>query len=127
MYYSKKAFAVWKEFVFCFLHGFTVREAADHLGVNKNTTFLWRHKLCDSLSSIMESVKFGEIVEADETYFRVSYKGSAEPLPRKTRKRGSSIFHKDRKRGLSDEQVCVPCGLFVAYGALLTCFQIVFQ
>lgn len=111
MYYSKKSLTVWKEFVNCFLHGYTVRETAEEIGVNKNTAFLWRHKLCDSLSSIMEDVKFGELVEADETYFRLSYKGKRSGMPRKARKRGSSIFHKGRKRGLSKEQVCVPCAV----------------
>lgn len=110
LYYSKKSLAVWKEFVNCFLHGYTVRETAETIKINKNTAFLWRHKLCDSLSSIMEDVKFGELVEADETYFRVSYKGS-KTLPRKARKRGSSMFYKDMKRGLSSNQVCVPCAV----------------
>ena len=56
------------------------------------------------------------IVEADETYFRLSYKGNRQAFKsgeagRSKRKRGTSILHKGRKRGLSREQVCVPCAI----------------
>ena len=44
------------------------------------------------------------IVELDEAYFRVSYKGS-KPIGRKFRRSGGL----SEKRGLSVEQVCVPC------------------
>lgn len=110
LYYTKKPFQKWREFVSCFLHGFSVRKCAEVLDINKNTAFLWRHKICDSLNNILNGISLSGIVEADETYFRVSYKGSAVE-GRKARKRGSSIFHKGRKRGLSNEQVCVPCAV----------------
>lgn len=116
LYYSKKDFSVWKEFISCFLHGFSVRKSAEICEINKNTAFLWRHKVCDSLMWIMDGVTMSGIVEADETYFRVSYKGNKEAfkngsVDRKKCKRGTSILHKNRKRGLSREQVCVPCAI----------------
>ena len=116
LYYSKKDFSVWKEFISCFLHGFSVRKSAEICGINKNTAFLWRHKVCDSLVGIMNNVSMSGIVEADETYFRVSYKGNRKAFKngeagRAKRKRGTSILHKGRKRGLSREQVCVPCAI----------------
>jgi hypothetical protein len=59
----------------------------------------------------VESTRLDGIIEADETFFRVSYKGnhkkSSFELPREARKRGSSAH----KRGLSTEQVCVPCAI----------------
>lgn len=110
LYNTKKPIQVWREYVSCFLHGFSVRKCAVMLDINKNTAFLWRHKICDSLNNILNGISLSGIVEADETYFRVSYKGSAVN-GRKARKRGSSIFHKGRKRGLSNEQVCVPCAV----------------
>ena len=110
MYNSKLSPKKWREFVSCFLHGMTVRETAELIGVNRNTAFLWRHKICDSLNLILENITLSGIVEADETYFRLSYKGG-KAEGRKPRKRGSSIFHKGRKRGLSFEQVCVPCAV----------------
>ena len=78
------------------------------IGINKNTAFLWRNKICDSLNLILAEVTLEGIIEEDETYFRLSYKGSKVD-ERKPCKRGSSIFHKGRKRGLSKEQVCAPC------------------
>ena len=116
LYYSKEDFSVWKEFISCFLHGFSVRKSAEICGVNRNTAFLWRHKVCDSLVAIMNEVTMSGIVEADETYFRVSYKGNRQAFKngeagRSKRKRGTSILHKGRKRGLSREQVCVPCAI----------------
>jgi len=116
LYYSKKSIKAWKEFISCFLHGFSVRKTAEACKINKNTAFLWRHKLCDSLKGIMDKVTMSGIVEADETYFRVSYKGNSKAFKnglagRNKRKRGTSVFHKGRKRGLSKEQVCVPCAI----------------
>lgn len=108
MYHTKKDFQTWRNYISCFLNGFTIRKCAYMVGINKNTAFLWRHKICESLNNIMNGVKLGGIVEADETYFRVSYKGGEVLEDRKPRKRGSSMFHKDKKRGLSSEQVCVP-------------------
>lgn len=43
------------------------------------------------------------IVEADETFFPLSFKGQKKDLPRRARKRGGGI----NKRGASKEQVCV--------------------
>ena len=52
--------------------------------------------------------KLKGIVESDETYFRISFKGSKGlPAGRLPHKRGE----KASKRGLSKEQVCVACGL----------------
>lgn len=50
--------------------------------------------------------KLKGIIESDETFFRVSYKGSGKlPNGRDPHKRGT----KPNKRGLSKFQVCVPC------------------
>ena len=50
------------------------------------------------------------IIEADETFFPISYKGNHKlskdfVMPRKARHRGKQIT----KRGISNEQVCVSC------------------
>lgn len=108
MYHTKKDFQTWRDYISCFMNGFAIRKSAEMVGINRNTAFLWRHKICESLNAIMDEIKLSGIVEADETYFRVSYKGGEVLEDRKPRKRGSSIFHKDKKRGLSSEQVCVP-------------------
>ena len=85
----------------------SILKTAEICEINKNTAFAWRHKVLDALSQIMEDAALEGIVEADETFFILSYKGQKAGLPRKPKKRGESAS----KRGLSREQVCVPCAI----------------
>ena len=106
--HTLKSQSTWKLFVKCMLERKTVREAARTCGICKTTSFLWRHKVLDSLQGMMASVKMDGIVEADEAFFRLSYKGNhskgAFAMPRKAHRRGGDVH----TRGLSSEQVCVP-------------------
>lgn len=69
----------------------------------------------DCLNIILEKGFISGIVESDETYFRVSYKGNHSKgtnfvLPRKPHKRGGQKQGKssgDKLRGISNEKVCV--------------------
>jgi hypothetical protein len=59
-----------------------------------------------------DSVTLDGIIEADETFFDISYKGNHHRsrgffMPRKSRKRG----HSSHLRGISNEKVCVPCAV----------------
>lgn len=91
----------WMKYALSMIAGETVRAAAHHCGIHKNTSFRWRHRFLASLAQAKPLHLHG-IVEADETYFLESYKGSRE-LPRPPRKRGG----KAAKRGLSTEQIPV--------------------
>jgi Transposase and inactivated derivatives len=108
---TRKNLSIWESFAKCMMNGFSVRKSASICGIHRNTAFAWRHKLLDALQQLAESSRLDGIIEADETFFRVSYKGnytkSPFELPRKARKRGGSAH----KRGLSTEQVCVPCAI----------------
>ena len=107
---SPKKLSVWKKFVECLMNGYTVRKSAEVCSIDPSTSFKWRHKILDALQNMANSVELSGIVEADETFFRVSYKGnrskSDEKIPRESRHRGGCS-----KRGLSDEQACVPCAV----------------
>ena len=83
------------------IDGETVRAAARHCGVHKNTSFRWRQRFLALPADVKPSCLHG-IVEADETYFLESHKGERH-LSRPPRKRGGSAT----KRGLSDEQIPV--------------------
>lgn len=81
--------------------GLSLRKTAARLGVHVETAFRWRHRFLKGPKDLKPKVLVGT-VEADETYFLKSEKGSRK-LARPARKRGG----KAKKRGLSDEQVPV--------------------
>lgn len=98
----------WRKYVECMMLNLSIRKAAEICGINRNTSFLWRHKILDALQNMEKEVKLGGIVEGDETFFPLSYKGShALPEGRISRRHGKKIH----VRGLSKEQVCVPCAV----------------
>ena len=105
---THKALTVWEKYIECMLDGLSLRKTAEDCGISVKTAFIWRHKILDALAKRSEnsSKQLKGVVEADEVFFRVSYKGSRH-LPRKAHKRGGSV----KKRGLSREQVCVPCAV----------------
>lgn len=89
---------------------YPLRKCAEICNINLATAFAWRHKILDALQNMMAEVELDGIVETDETYSTVSYKGNHKvfKLPRPAHhKRGIPAG----KRGLSKEQVCVPCGV----------------
>lgn len=103
--WTKKDFSVWKKYLTCMINGLSLRKAAEKCGITKDTAFVWRHKILDALAQYAESQRrMKGIVEMDDTFFRVSYKGS-RPKGRRPHRRGTP----SSKRGLSKEQVCVSC------------------
>jgi transposase-like protein len=81
--------------------GISLRKVAARLNIDLTTAFRWRHRFLKTPKTLKPKVLDGT-VEADETYFLHSEKGSRK-LKRPARKRGG----KASKRGLSDEQVPV--------------------
>jgi len=92
---------VWVDFAQDIIESKTIRESAKHCGVNKDTTFRWRHRMLNNPKSLSARHLHG-IVEFDETYFLESHKGERN-LDRTPRKRGGSA----KKRGISSEQTAV--------------------
>lgn len=104
---TKKSFNTWKQYIECMLNGFTIRKSSQICNINQTTAFIWRHKILDALSIKIENdTKLTGIIEADETFYTISYKGSRN-LPRDPKHRGT----KATKRGISSEQVCIPCAI----------------
>jgi transposase-like protein len=85
--------------------GMTLARAAAHCGVHLTTSFRWRHRFLKAPAATQEVLT--GVVEADETFFRRSHKGSRRwrqadaPLERPAHRRGERA----RQRGLSAEQV----------------------
>ena len=103
--------AVWRKYINCMMNGMSIRKSAKACGINPDTAFKWRHKILDSLQTMHKNVKLNGVVEADETFFPLSFKGNHNKsnfkLPRESHHRGKS----NHKRGISSDQVCVPCAI----------------
>lgn len=109
---TKKCLSVWEQYISCMMQGLSIRKTAEICGIHRNTAFYWRHKILDALQNMAGNVTLDGIVEADETFFALSYKGNHNKsksfvMPRASHKRGGEIH----TRGLSREQVCVPCAV----------------
>jgi transposase-like protein len=105
--YTKKDFQTWATFVKCMIDGFSLRKTADICEIHRNTAFVWRHKILNALAEYQErQPPLKGVVEADDTFFNLSYKGS-KPKGRKAHKRGTPAT----KRGISKEKVCVSCAV----------------
>ncbi len=109
LFSTKKDIGVWKKFIHCMIEKYSLRKTAQICNIDITTAFYWRHKILDALQNIQNGVKLDGIVEADETYFPLSFKGHHKnfKLPRLSKHRGTQAA----KRGLSKEQVCVTSGI----------------
>lgn len=119
-YNSKKDTRKWVLYAKCMINGYSIRKCAEIVGISVPTSFYWRHKIIDAIKTFMGIGSVGGVVEVDETFFRESFKGNHKKsknftMPRKARKRGSkgskSSKGQKRKRGISNEQVCVLCAM----------------
>ena len=90
------------------MQGMSIRKSAKECGINADTAFKWRHKILDPLQAMYDEVKLDSVVEADEAFFALRFKGKHKKsnfrLPRERYHRGKSAH----TRGISSEQVCVP-------------------
>lgn len=84
------------------IQGHSVRQAAEAIGVHRNTSFRWRHRfLSQAQGDKAKSLK--GIAEADETFFLESFKGRKRGMPRRARGRGG----KGKGRGTGSDQIPV--------------------
>lgn len=91
----------WLAYLEAMLASRTVRQAARATGVDRTTSFRWRHRFLKWIKNDGPEHLHG-ITEADELYFLESMKG-ARKLPRPARRRGGAADQK----GTSKAQVCV--------------------
>ncbi len=87
----------WGNYMKCMLESKVLRVCARECGVNLKTSFRWRHRFLELPTTLNASGLEG-IIEADETLFPYSEKGTKK-LTRKPRMRGM----KASKRGRSKE------------------------
>ena len=109
---TRKSISVWAAYLKCMLDQKTLKQSSEECDISMSTAFTWRHKILDTLSELTEKTYLTGVVEADETFFNVSFKGNHKrshdfTMPRKAHKRGNDVHVK----GLSAEKVCVPCAV----------------
>jgi len=88
---------LWIDYIGCMLQSKVLRDCADELNISLGTSFRWRHRFL-TLPATLKAKQLEGIIEADETLFARSEKGSRS-LERKPRKRGMRA----KKRGRSKE------------------------
>ena len=109
---THKDISVWEAYLECMFSGMSLRKSAEECHISLPTAFSWRHKILDALRVALDSESLGGVVEADETYLSVSYKGNHSKsknftMPRKSRMRG----HELHQAGISKELVCISCAV----------------
>lgn len=87
--------------------GLSIRKNAKNIDVCVKTSFYMRHKILDCIRTFMGIGDVDGVVEMDETFVALSYKGnhnkSGFTMPRPAHKRGKQI----KKRSIRNEQVCI--------------------
>lgn len=118
MYYSHNSDSVWKQVIRDTINGIPLDETADALMLSHQTTFSMRHKILLAISAPepAEAGILSGVCEADETYILESYKGRKLPedFHRGPRKHGA----KAKKRGISNEYICICAATSREGGAL---------
>ena len=112
---THKDLATWITFIECEFNDEPLNQTAVKCKIHINTALNWRHKLHRAVSNSQKETQLSGVIEIDETYPAVSYKGNHSKnreftMPREPHKRGSQVS----KRGLSNELLCIPCAVDAA-------------
>lgn len=100
----------WMEYIKLLLMGTSLAKTAEICGISVRTAFIWRHKILSVLQKDQDNRVMNGIIEADDMFFSISYKGNHSKskkftMPRKSYQRGN-----DNTAPLC-EKVCVMCAI----------------
>ncbi len=106
----KKA-AVWKKYIKLMLDGKSIAKCAEECEISIQTAFTWRHKILAALSNTSFASGFNGMVEMDEMFVRISYKGNHKNsknfiMPRKSFKRGTDNRSTENA---NNSKACILC------------------
>ena len=102
--HTKLNYTQLKTYIKCLINLKTIKETAKEVGISETETYNIRLKIIGILNNYTKEKKLKEVVQADEKYIRISFKGTRKnKMPRKSRKNGFS----DRLMGINNEQVCI--------------------
>ncbi len=100
----------WNAYLTGMTYSLTLRSSANEYDIDLKTAFRWRHRFLEVINND-QAEELCEIVELEETFFRESFKGQKNDLPRPSRKRGNDpnkarkvpvMVARDRKRHTVD-------------------------
>ena len=119
--HSHCSFEVWKKYINCLLKGDSLETCSKECSISVRTAFLWRHKILAILQKDQDTRVMNGIVETDDMFISVSYKGNHKnskkfSMPRAAYERGTD------NRGPIGEKACVMCAVERkghAYGEVL--------
>ena len=99
---------VWKTYIRLLLTGTCLEESARQCKISVRTAFIWRHKILNALQADQSNRVMAGIIEADEMFIPVSYKGNHKKskrfvMPRAAFKRGSD------NHSHHSPKVCIMC------------------
>jgi len=105
---SHHSLSVWKKYIVLLLKGSSLAECARECSISVQTAFTWRHKILHALQADQTDRVLGGVVEIDDMFVHVSYKGNHKnskrfQMPRKAYKRGSDNTSKN------GNMACVLC------------------
>ncbi len=91
---THKDYDTWKKFIKLTLERRTLKYCADECKISERTAFIWRHKILSSLQRDQSNRVLSGVVETDDMFFSVSYKGNHKnskrfTMPRKPYQRGN--------------------------------------
>ena len=117
---TRKDADTWRKFIKLTITGASLHRCADECGIAYHTAFTWRHKILNVFAVNQNNTVMDGVVEMDETFFAVSYKGNhlkgsfhekrtfgrglENDMPRRGYKRGS-----DNTSRSHEDRVCVMC------------------
>lgn len=101
---------VWDIYIHLLLKGASLEECAFQCGISVRTAFIWRHKILNALQKDQDNRVMAGIIEADEMFIPVSYKGNHKKskrftMPREALTRGSD------NRSNKIPKACVMCAV----------------
>ena len=90
---TRKDLNTWTEYIKCFIDKRPLREITEICDISLPTAHDWRIKMTDILLKMTDNIKLNGIVESDETYTRLSFKGNHSKsknfvMPREVHKKG---------------------------------------
>ncbi len=101
---------VWEKYIGLLLIGASLKECAYQCEISDRTAFIWRHKILNALQQDQDNRMMAGIIEADEMFLPVSYKGNHQKskrftMPRKAFQRGSD------NRSNDVPKACIMCAV----------------